>query len=397
MTMVKASPDAPAALEAVPTTPAKAAIANDQRLRPTSDTPIPGFAASSTAVAPMPAVVPAQRSASEASEPVRAPQAALPLSKAQPASVRVAGETIDALIHPTGVQAVGEAPPVDISLIAGEPDPANLPDNALASDIAAAAKPAQAKFEALSLLQWTRDHVSERPVSHSGANTESVVRVADAAPTGSTNEPVASPTAGAPVLLLASSTPPVSTPSPITPVPDVAATIGATIVDMGVGGQWIDRLARDIAGFAADGAQGSFWIEAGALGPIGVAISRTGDGAVIALQVASDAVEAALRQDGDLLRQDAALSAVRIADLRIERAPHADAPRGETMNREGGQQQGRADHQGSAMGQQGAGQSAGRQTRENSAFSAKAGGDRAVLDDGQAHDRASDAPRARFA
>lgn len=185
--------------------------------------------------------------------------------------------------------------------------------------------------------------------------------------------------------------------APIATVTDVSATIGAMIVDMGVGGQWIDRLARDIAGFAANGAQGGFRIEVGTLGPVEVAIGRTGEGAIISLRVANDAAEAALRQDGDRLRQDAALSAVRIADLRIERAPLADAPRGETMGREGGQQQGAAGLQGSAMGQQGAGQSASRQPHGNSPLSAKAGGERAVLDDGQAHDRAGEAPRARFA
>jgi len=296
---------------------------------------------------------------------------------------------------PKPMVSVGEAP-----IRPATPPPAQTavtaplvdPHGSIRVSVSAKSQPIPS-FEALSLLQWARDVAPERP----GAKAELSVRAAEMGDSTSFAEQVSLPTN-----LVVPAPPTVSAPTmsmpmplPIAPTVDVAATIGATITDMSVGGQWIDRLARDIAGLVANGPKGSFQVDAGTLGQVEIAISRSSEGAVVSLRVASDAAEAALRQDGDRLRQDAALSAVRIADLRIERAPLADAPRSDATARDGGQHQGQSDQQ-AAMGQ-GAGQSAGRQRHDNNGFTPKATADRAVLEEGQARDRSSDALRARYA
>lgn len=295
---------------------------------------------------------------------------------------------------PKPMVSVGEAP-----IRPATPPPAQTavtaplvdPHGSIRVSVSAKSQPIPSSFEALSLLQWARDLAPERP----GAKAELFVRAADMGDSSSVAEQVSLPTNFVVPAPPTVSAPTMPIPLPIAPTVDVAATIGATITDMSVGGQWIDRLARDIAGLVANGPKGSFQVDAGTLGQVEIAISRSSEGAVVSLRVASDAAEAALRQDGDRLRQDAALSAVRIADLRIERAPLADAPRSDATARDGGQHQGQSDQQ-AAMGQ-GAGQSAGRQRHDNNGFTPKATADRAVLEEGQARDRSSDALRARYA
>jgi len=332
--------------------------------------------------APIPSNAPAARDARGAATTLPVPQNGAVFAPApaptSPKPMVSAGDAPMQPATPPPAQAAGTAPVVD-------------PRGSITVSVSAKSQSVPSSFEALSLLQWARDLTPER----SGAKSESLVRAADMGDSTSVAEQVSLPTnlvVPAPPTV---SAPTMPMPQPIAPTVDVAATIGATITDMSVGGQWIDRLARDIAGLVANGPKGSFQVAAGTLGPVEIAISRNSEGAVVSLRVASDAAEAALRQDGDRLRQDAALSAVRIADLRIERAPLADAPRGDAMGRDGGQHQGQPDQQG-AMGR-GAGQSTGQHRHDNNGFTPKGDADRAVLDDGQARDRTGDAPRARYA
>lgn len=181
------------------------------------------------------------------------------------------------------------------------------------------------------------------------------------------------------------------------PVADLSDSLGAQVIDMGVSGQWIDGLARDIAGIAANGAQGRFQIEANRLGTIEVDIRQGDGGAAISLTVASEAAEQALRQDSDRLRMDAGLSALRISDVRIERAPApVDAPRGDMggqgqpSGQPGAQQQG----QGALAGQM---HDRGQQQRENRTSGHKESRNAAVLNHERAGASAADMPRARYA
>lgn len=276
----------------------------------------------------------------------------------------------------------------------------------------AAAKPAKA--EALSLLQLVRDHMNRRatPVRDSA---EAAAPVSDRTPDKATTavDPLVAATThrGADMAVPQAAAPQVASVTPAAmPTVDLSASLGQQVVDMGVSGQWIDGLARDIAGLSANGAQGRFQINADQLGPIQVDIRQDGDGAAVSLTVASEAAEMALRQDSDRLKLDAGLAAVRIHEVKIERAPHvAEAAKADANGQAGSQSNGQ---QGNASQQQGtwqgagqmAGQSMGQsssqgrwQGRENNGLGHKAGSDPAVLNHGDTGDSAGDVRRARYA
>ncbi len=274
-----------------------------------------------------------------------------------------------------------------------------------------AAKPAKA--EALSLLQLVRDHMNRRatPVRDSA---DAAMPVSDSTLDKATTavDPLVATTPAAPHRGADMSVPQAATPQApsVTPAAmptvDLSASLGQQVVDMGVSGQWIDGLARDIAGLSANGAQGRFQINADQLGPIQVDIRQDGDGAAVSLTVASEAAEMALRQDSDRLKLDAGLAAVRISEVKIERAPHvAEAAKADANNSSNGQQGSASQQQGSWQGAgQMAGQSMGQsssqgrwQGRENNGLGHKAGGDPAVLNHGDTGDSAGDVRRARYA
>lgn len=266
----------------------------------------------------------------------------------------------------------------------------------------AAALPRRSMTEVMSLLQLARDQLQKQE-SDAGAP------VADRAPDVPTGRH-ATPEAVATTPILS---PTAAPPSPVQamtafPTVDLSATLGAQVVDMGVSGQWIDGLARDIARFSADGAQSRFQIEAGQLGPVQVDIRQGTDGAAVSLTVASDIAEQALRQESDRMRNDPALSAIRVADMKIERGhvvsetARADGGNHPSSQQSSGQQgQGGWTPQGQQHGwSQSSAQShmQGRgQGRDNFGSGAKAQGDAVVLQSEQAGGNAADLPRARYA
>ncbi|KKW93477.1 flagellar hook-length control protein FliK [Sphingobium chungbukense] len=272
------------------------------------------------------------------------------------------------------------------------------------------------KSEAIALLQLVRDQVAGRqPGMPVRAGEPVAARVksgragiaAELAP-ANTAQPVPTDAASVPPLAQPSAGPAVQTAVIAPPTVDLSASLGAQVVDMGVSGQWIDGLAREIAGLSANGAQGRFQINADQLGPVQVDIRHGSDGAAVSLTVASEAAEMALRQDSDRLRLDASLSAVRIAEVKIERAPHvAEAARADGASQQGSQQssqtpngwanngQNMAQSQGQAHGQA---QGQGRwRASENGAFSPKNSGDPAVLNPDDARRASHDSLRARYA
>ena len=284
------------------------------------------------------------------------------------------------------------------------PVASTAPQSIAATDVAAAPLPTltadaqppvqgPVKAEAVSLLQLVRDHMTGRAASPQP--TEAVQRQDTdreaTAPLSSMSraDPAAVPT---PITLQPVALAPVL---PTAPVADLSASLGAQVVDMGVSGQWIDSLARDIAGLSANGAQGRFQINADTLGPIQVDIQQGDKGASVALTVATDLAEQALRQDGDRLRLDAGLAAVKISEVKIERAPAAtDAARPDPSGQNAPGQQ----HQQQAGQPAFQGQGQGRwQARENIGQSHKAADDAAVLNHAEAGDNTRDAVRARYA
>lgn len=272
------------------------------------------------------------------------------------------------------------------------------------------------KAEAIALLQIVREQVAGRQTGASVRVGEQVSAAAhskadaSARPVDTAFDPsiLPPPSDAAPAVPAASA--PLGTPpsSPIaSPSPDLSASLGAQVVDMGVSGQWIDGLARDIAGLSANGAQGRFQIDTHHLGAVQVDIRHDTDGAAVSLTVASEAAEMALRQDSDRLKLDAGLAAVRIAEVKVERTPAiAEAHRAETANQSSSQQQQQSQQgsQTSAWAQnsgQNMGQPQGQQNRwqgrENNGFGPKGSGDPAVLNHADAQPAAHDRARVRYA
>jgi flagellar hook-length control protein FliK len=191
------------------------------------------------------------------------------------------------------------------------------------------------------------------------------------------------------------------------PTVDLSASLGAQVVDMGVSGQWIDGLARDMAGLSANGAQGRFQIHTDQLGAVQVDIRHGGDGAAVSLTVANEAAELALKQDSERLKVDAGLASVRIADVKVERAPITEASRADSAGQQSSQQQSQS-HQSSAQNQFASahgnpnmghpqGQQSRWQARENNGIGPKSSGDPAVLNHAEARSDAGESRRTRYA
>ena len=262
----------------------------------------------------------------------------------------------------------------------------------------------RARAEAVSLLQLVREQMAGRPAQRTEKGADGAATPAtDSAPAATTAASTQASAAAAPMFTAApQAAAPVVTAAAM-PTIDLSASLGAQVVDMGVSGQWIDGLARDLAGLTANGAQGRFQINADQLGPVQVDIRQGADGAAVSLTVASEAAELALRQDSDMLKLDSGLSPMRISEVKVERAPHITEPaRSDGASNQNGSQ---SDHpQQQAAGQwQGQGQSAGqsqmqgRQGRENIAMLHKNGGEAVVMDSEEAGDGVRDTVRARYA
>lgn len=289
---------------------------------------------------------------------------------------------------------------------------AEAPDNVVApADLPEPAADGPVKSEALALLQLVRDQVTARRAATPARAGEPLAAHARSSRAASPVEVAPAPVAqqlpadAAPQAILAHSAAASVQPTvAASPGIDLSASLGAQMVDMGVSGQWIDHLARDIAGLSATGAQGRFQISADQLGPVQVDIRHGTDGAAVSLTVASEAAEIALRQDSDRLKLDAGLSAVRIAEVKIERSPQvAEAARSDSANQQSSQQQHSSQQQpgqGAGANGQNMSQSQGQgrwQARENSGLLSKNPGDPAVLNHDDARRTSDDAVRARYA
>lgn len=279
--------------------------------------------------------------------------------------------------------------------------------------------PAPVKSEALSLLQLVREHFVRREgdASTETASPVAAPRTADPAAVDST--PAASLAMLAPGQTIAPASAPATGAIQAMPASvDLGGTIAGQVVDMGVQGQWIDGLAKDIASLSADGAQGRFQIRSDHLGAVQVNIRPSATGTTVSLTVASDAAQQALQADGDRLIADAALSAMKITDLRVERGTISEAQRSDsagqqqsgsngqsqTQNQAQNGSQATGQGQGQGLGQglsQGMGQNRS-DHRDNFSGNHKSGPDSAVLPqadsrEGEATGVRRAASRARYA
>ena len=135
------------------------------------------------------------------------------------------------------------------------------------------------------------------------------------------------------------------------PTADTAALLGEQVIDMGVDGQWIDRMAREIAEISGGSGKTSFILNPEHLGRLQVDILQREEGAEVRLIAETDEAAAVLTQGRQQLQQDARLQAVRIADVQVERGngnqEAAPAARGNAAGQEAGAQQGQPQSQSS--------------------------------------------------
>jgi hypothetical protein len=160
--------------------------------------------------------------------------------------------------------------------------------------------------------------------------------------------------AASPVLAMSletSGTMDMATPSaPVLAAADTGAMLGEQVIDMGVEGQWIDRMAREIADISAGTGRATFTLNPENLGRLQIDILQRDDGADVRLIADTDEAAAALSQGRQQLQQDARLQAVRIHDVQVERAPvdrtqpESGSPftRGQAMGQEMAGQQGQS-------------------------------------------------------
>lgn len=115
------------------------------------------------------------------------------------------------------------------------------------------------------------------------------------------------------------------------PAGGIGASLDQKVIDMGVSGQWIDDIARQIAAIGDNPGRGSFQIASPNLGAVRVDIMPGTDGSDIRLTAETEAAQDALIRDKGRLVQDAHLASIRIGEVRIDRVTQAgESQRGET-------------------------------------------------------------------
>lgn len=119
---------------------------------------------------------------------------------------------------------------------------------------------------------------------------------------------------------------------------NLAVALGQQVVDMGVAGQWLDRISQQIATISNGQGHGSFNLNSETMGVMRVDLTPGANGMNIRMTVESEAAASALTRDSGRLLQDAQLAAVRIAEVRVDRVAHVAEPARSEMNN--GQQQG---------------------------------------------------------
>jgi len=113
----------------------------------------------------------------------------------------------------------------------------------------------------------------------------------------------------------------------------LAGALGQQVVDLGVSGQWINDIARQIATISANPGQGSFQIASPNLGAVRVDIAPGLAGSNVLMTVENEAAQAALVKDRQRLVQDAQMASIRLGEVRVDRvASLADAQRGDMNN-----------------------------------------------------------------
>ena len=251
-----------------------------------------------------------------------------------------------------GVAVEGDAVEASAPTPVPAPSPAAKDAHNPAADAGARAMVAADKADAPATVKDRRLASTEQPV---GAAEED-----DAAGSGAMASIPSPVGAAVPTGTAMASSAPVSGLS--SPSGAVGAALDQQVIDLGVSGQWIDDIAKQIATVASNPGQGRFRIASEQLGGVQVDIRPGTHGSDIRMTVDSEAGHLALMKDQGRLMEDAQLAAVRLGDVRIDRvsAP-AESQRG---NGEGDRHDAQSQQQAHSGAQSSAGQNGGQQGQQ---------------------------------
>lgn len=132
---------------------------------------------------------------------------------------------------------------------------------------------------------------------------------------------------------------------------DVGATLQGQVIDMGVGGQWIDRMAKEITALAEGNGHSRFQLSPPNLGRIQIDVWQGEGGGRVQLLTETDEAARQLRDGQSSLQSDARLAALQLNSITIDRAATAfDTP--SDQNGQQQQQPSRQDRPGSDQASQ---------------------------------------------
>ena len=167
----------------------------------------------------------------------------------------------------------------------------------------------RADMNAASLIGRKSEDVAQRAAATPGSDqiADPLAAVAPqrgmVAPSGSTERPT------------------LSTATVVPPAQGATAdTLGDRVIDMGVSGQWIDRMAREIAALAQDGGHGRFVLNPPHLGRLDVEVALDRDVANIRMTAETDEAARRLNDARPAMQADGRLTALAIGSFTIEKA-----------------------------------------------------------------------------
>ncbi|ODT85259.1 MAG: hypothetical protein ABS86_06245 [Sphingobium sp. SCN 64-10] len=134
--------------------------------------------------------------------------------------------------------------------------------------------------------------------------------------------------------------------------PSAGAQLGEQVIDMGVSGQWIDRMAREITALAEGNGHSRFTLNPPHLGRLQVDLWQGPDMTGVRLVAETDEAARRLNEGRSALQADARMAAINLGSITVEKAA---APQ-ESGHRAGGQPSGQMQQQMAGQGQ-GQGQS----------------------------------------
>jgi len=129
--------------------------------------------------------------------------------------------------------------------------------------------------------------------------------------------------------------------------PSTGAQLGEQVIDMGVSGQWIDRMAREITALAEGNGHSRFTLNPPHLGRLQVDLWQGQDMTGVRLVAETDEAARRLNEGRTALQADARMAAINLGSITIEKAA---APQ-ESGHRPGGQPSGQMQQQMAGQGQ----------------------------------------------